>query len=446
MQLCMKSIYYPVVAAALLLAPASYAQAQAPPTERRLVASPAVGETIDRAEKSKFGLFPFYSADEFVEATFYRALSADSLITLRTRLADGRTVARPFTQPEFLAVRSTIERRAKELGETIAPPAPLAVGTAAEPVSATDYPFQLGKSYRIETKSGGTFTGELSSMSLNSVELTSTDGSTVNVPRNSFARVVPLDGGVAAKGSSSATHRPGYFDIGNGTRLFNAPTGRGLRKGEGTVQSTYLFLVGAEYGITDNFSVGASLSLLPGLALSQQLFIISPRFSAPLSEKVHVGAGIIYANIPFDNSNSGGAGIGYGSLTYGGADDNLTFGIGYGFTSGEIGNTPVLQLGGQKRVSRRLSLVTENYVIADAQAGMGGLYGVKIHGRHVSVGVGAAYVYIYAHTETDYNYYYDPNTGMYISMPYNKQVSGQFGTTYVIPVYADFAYRFGGKK
>jgi hypothetical protein len=304
------------------------------------------------------------------------------------------------------------------------------------PATANEY--LLGRTYRVETVKGTTFTGTLVGLSLNGLEFDTQEVGHISLERDQVRRA-ELQGEAPGKAKS------GYYDIGNGTRLYNAPTGRGLRKGEGTLLTTYLFFVGAEYGITNNFSVGATVSLIPGVPLSQQAFVLSPKFTAPISEKVHVGAGVVYANIPFDGSDSGGAGIGYGSLTYGGADDNLTLGIGYGFTSGEIGSTPVVQLGGQKRISRRISLVSENYIVADSRAGMGGLYGIKFNWRRTSLGVAAAYAYLFSHTEQDTYYNYNPSTGTYTPQTVNRRVESEFGTTYVIPVYFDFAFRFGKK-
>ena len=125
------------------------------------------------------------------------------------------------------------------------------------------------------------------------------------------------------------------FDIGNGNRLFFAPTGRGLRKGEGTLQDIDLYLLGLNYGITDNFSLGGYISLIPGVALNDQLLVLTPKLSFPINNKLHFGAGLLYLRIPTGNRNNGntatGAGIGYGALTYGSADNNLTVGLGYGF-------------------------------------------------------------------------------------------------------------------
>lgn len=311
-------------------------------------------------------------------------------------------------------------------------PVPAASGTKTNE-------YLLGRSYRIETTKGTNFTGRVVALSLDGIEFESAELGHINLQRDQV-RHADLEG------DAPILTKSGYYDIGNGTRLFNAPTGRGLRRGEGTLLTTYLFFVGGEYGFTDNFSVGATVSLIPGVALSQQAFVLSPKFTAPISESVHLGAGIIYANIPFDGSNSGGAGLGYGALTYGGADDNLTLGVGYGFTSGEIGKTPVFQFGGQKRVSRRISLLSENYIVGDSQAGMGGLYGIKFNWRRTSLGVAAAYAYLFSHDEQQIYYNYNPNTGTYMPQNITQHIEGEGYTTYVIPVYVDFAFRFGSTK
>ncbi|WP_051718892.1 hypothetical protein [Hymenobacter sp. IS2118] len=238
--------------------------------------------------------------------------------------------------------------------------------------------------------------------------------------------------------------KPGYFDIGNGNRLFFAPTGRGLRKGENVLQAVNLYLIGGNFGITDNISLGGYVSLIPGIGLDNQFLVLTPKVSFPVSEKVHVGGGALYVRIPdFDGSldRSYGAGIVYGAATYGSADDNVTLGLGYGFFEGDVGSTPIVQIGAQKRVSRRISLISENYIIADAQAGMGGLYGIKINWRRTSLGLGAAYVATFPHDETEtYSYY---NGTQYVTTTQTTRRGGDFVSTYIIPVYYDFSFRFG---
>lgn len=321
-----------------------------------------------------------------------------------------------------------------------AAPAPAATPPLATPAPTPVEDYRLGHIYRLETSTGSAYVGTLISLSLDALELETKDLGRIMVPRANIRRSTDeTTGAGAVAGAVGIAARPGYYDIGNGNRLFFAPTGRGLRRGEGDLQTVNLFLVGANYGITDNISFGGYVSLIPGLALNEQLIVLTPKFSAPIGPKVSVGLGALYLNVPFNGNSSGGAGIVYGALTYGSAADNLTFGLGYGFFQGNVGSTPVLQIGGQKRISRRISLVSENYIIANSKAGMGGLYGVKINWRRTSLGLGAAYLYSFPYTETSTNYNY------YTGQTYTetRRIGGQFGSTYILPVYVDFNFRFG---
>lgn len=305
-------------------------------------------------------------------------------------------------------------------------PAPVVPAPAVVPVVVplVDDPYLLGRSYRVETLQGTAFTGTLVSMSLTKLEFETQEMGHVSLERVQIRRA-ELQGPVAVG------VKPGYFDIGNGNRLFFAPTGRGLRKGENTLQVISLYFVGANFGLTDNISFGGYVSLIPGLDISNQFIALTPKISFPVSDKLHVGVGALYLRIPtfdaFDRAY--GVGILYGAATYGSADNNVTAGLGYGFFEGKIGSTPILQMGGQKRVSRRISLISENYVVLDSHAGIGGLYGAKINWRRTSLGLGALYVYSFGYEEK------------YSGQTFYYGASGF--TTYILPAYIDFTFRFG---
>ncbi|MDQ2793005.1 MAG: hypothetical protein M3Y12_03220 [Bacteroidota bacterium] len=345
-----------------------------------------------------------------------------TLLSVFAGLALGGRVALAQTGPPVLS----------------APPVAPAPAAPAPAAPSAD-PFLLGRTYRVETVQGTTFTGQLVSMSLTAVEFDAKELGHLNLERSQIRRA-------ELQGPLSATTKAGYYDIGNGNRLFFAPTGRGLRKGENTLQVVSLYFVGGNFGLTDNVSLGGYVSVIPGIGLSNQFLMLTPKVSFPVSEKLHLGAGALYLRIPDFNGSldkAYGAGILYGAATYGSADNNVTAGLGYGFFEGEIGSTPILQLGGQKRVSRRISLVSENYIILDSKAGMGGLYGVKINWRRTSLGLGAAYLYTFPYEETQTSTYYDYNTGQTYTSTYRNQRGGDAISTYIIPVYIDFTFRFG---
>ena len=331
---------------------------------------------------------------------------------------------------------------------TAAPPAPAgaapAVAAPAEGSSRLPETFLLGRIYRVETRQGTAFNGTLVSMSLTSLEFDANELGHITLDR---AQIRTAD----LVGARQPTAQAGYYDIGNGNRLFFAPTGRGLRKGEATLQDAELYLVGLNYGITNSLSMGGYMSVFPGVSLGQQFLMLTPKLSYPISDKLHMGFGLLYIRVPTGDIFGGGsggsataAGIGYGTLTYGSADDNFTVGLGYGFVEGEIGSTPTIQVGGQKRISRRISLISENYLIADNQAGMGGLYGLKFNWRRTNLGVAGGYIGRFAHDEQQAtNGYYNPSTGQYVPTYQNVHVASNFSSSYIIPVYVDFTFRFG---
>jgi hypothetical protein len=201
----------------------------------------------------------------------------------------------------------------------------------------------------------------------------------------------------------------GYDDVGNGNRLFFAPTARNLRRGEGTVQDIYIFLLGVNYGITDNFSMGALFTWLPE-AGSDNLFALTPKVSFPVSEGVHVGGGGLLVFVGGANIN-----IVYGNTTFGSADNNLTAGVGYSFIRGEYINTPIFMLGGATRVGRRISLMNESYVlrVSDQYSNatlVGGIAGLRVAATRISGSLGLLYGY-YAYDSRYNSGYPDTDSG-----------------------------------
>jgi hypothetical protein len=149
--------------------------------------------------------------------------------------------------------------------------------------------------------------------------------------------------------------------------------------------------------------------------------LLTPKVSLPLREALHVAAGVLYMRIPDFDNDGFGVGLLYGALTSGSADNNVTVGLGYGFASGGVGSTPTLLLGGQRRILRKVSLLTENYLIANADAGAFGLYGLKVNWRRTNLGIATGYFLPFDGSSGD--------QGLY--------------TSYIVPVYLDFSFRFG---
>ena len=170
----------------------------------------------------------------------------------------------------------------------------------------------------------------------------------------------------------------------NATRLLFAPTGRMLEPGKGYFADHYLFLVGANRGITERFSLGAGASVLPTTDFFRNnIFYVTPKVGLVAGERVNVAAGVLagFAGLTEDLNDFG---IAYGVATFGGADRHLTVGGGYGFANGDWANEPVLIVGGETRLSRRSALVSENYYIPGLEGPLVS-YGIRLFGEKLSV-------------------------------------------------------------
>lgn len=173
----------------------------------------------------------------------------------------------------------------------------------------------------------------------------------------------------------------------NDSRYLFAPSAFNLKQGEGYYQNTYLFINTFNYGITDNFSMGLGFEFIStfaslGASDFDPIYFLTPKYSTQVSENVRVGVGVLYGKVSDD---IGGFGVGYGLVTYGNPEHNATLGLGFGFFDGEFSGEPVITLSGMTRLSRRISLVTENWFFpADVYRGIIS-YGIRFFGETMSV-------------------------------------------------------------
>jgi len=177
-----------------------------------------------------------------------------------------------------------------------------------------------------------------------------------------------------------------WFPNPNETRYLFAPSAFNLKKGEGYYQNTYLFINSFNYGFTDNFSFGVGFEFLSTFGSLggdfNPIFFLTPKYSMQVSENLRVGIGVLYGNV---SDLVGGFGVGYGLATYGNQEHNATLGLGFGFFDGDFSTDPVITISGMTRISRRISLVTENWFFpADVYRGIL-TYGIRFFGESMSV-------------------------------------------------------------
>lgn len=171
-----------------------------------------------------------------------------------------------------------------------------------------------------------------------------------------------------------------WFANPNATRYLFGPSGYNLEKGEGYYQNVYVVLNMVNVGVTDYFSIGGGFEFISTFTGTPFVFI-TPKVGFEVAEKVNLGAGVLLAGIP----DEGAGGIAYGLGTYGSREHNITAGIGYGFMSGESLNRPIITVSAMSRWGRRVSFVSENWIVPDGDAYYPIItYGIRLFGPKMS--------------------------------------------------------------
>ncbi len=175
-----------------------------------------------------------------------------------------------------------------------------------------------------------------------------------------------------------------WFPNPNSTRLFFAPTGQMLKQGEGYVSDYELFFPGVAFGLTDNVTIGGGVSLLPASA-EDQVYYLTPKIGVSLSDKVHLATGVLFAG-----TKGGTGGVYYAVGTVGDGNASVTIGGGYGFAGGKIESKPVGMIGAERRISRRIGLVTENYLLPVSQDNVLYSFGIRFMGEKLTTDLALA--------------------------------------------------------
>jgi hypothetical protein len=145
------------------------------------------------------------------------------------------------------------------------------------------------------------------------------------------------------------------------SRLVFGPTGRMLAPGQGYLAFDALFVATVQVGVTRQFSMGGGTIVMPmGVA---HPFWVTPKVQLYGSDRANIAAGVMHMFLP----GSGRTGYAYTVGTFGDLEASMTVGGGvlYFDDSGDRSGpatAPVVVVGGERRYSPRVSLITENYL------------------------------------------------------------------------------------
>ncbi|MFN2400702.1 MAG: hypothetical protein ABR543_19005 [Gemmatimonadaceae bacterium] len=226
----------------------------------------------------------------------------------------------------------------------------------------------------LKTRDGSTLIGRVTKVATDTIHFQSNMGP-LKVARANIAELREVPASRIKNGKL-------WLEDPNATRLFLAPTGRMLGKGEGYFSSHYLFFLGGAAGVTDNFTIGGGLSVFPADDFTDNILYLTPKVGIVSKDRINVALGALIGFAGFDDGGS--FGIGYGVATLGSRDHSLTGGVGLGYADADFADDPMFMFGGQTRISRRAALVTENYYVPSSDGPVVS-YGVRFFGERMAV-------------------------------------------------------------
>lgn len=212
-----------------------------------------------------------------------------------------------------------------------------------------------GETVRITTSDGNIFMGVIEQENDDRIIIRAEGIGEVTVQRSNIRKIEAIHPDRVRNGEY-------WFENPHGTRYFFAPNAIGLQKGTGYYQNAWIFFNNVNYGLSDNFSIGAGLipGFLFGGGLDATPMWILPKLSIPVSgDNLHLGVGAMIGG----TVGSGSGALFYGSGTVGSKDKNLTVGLGYGASGGDISSTPLVNISGMYRAKRTIYMLGELYFL-----------------------------------------------------------------------------------
>jgi hypothetical protein len=205
----------------------------------------------------------------------------------------------------------------------------------------------------VETKDGSRFVGKFIERRTDTVVLQTETMGLIYLAESQIKSIDEVGKIKESSSVNSAWFRNPYAAQG----IF-LPTGIGLKKGEGNYQNFMVGLNSVQYGITDNFSLGAGLEII-SLVVSGTpgVIYIQPKLSYSFSEKIHISGGTYLFAGGFGN-NDNIVVLPFGNLTFGNRDNNVTIGT---FISTESNTGQLIVIGGQVRAAKKLGFIGEIY-------------------------------------------------------------------------------------
>lgn len=225
--------------------------------------------------------------------------------------------------------------------------------------------------YEVGLADGSVIIGRITEVNAQRVTITTVGGGTLEIDRTQVRSLRPATGRVV----DGQYWNPDPAD----TRLYFTATGRTLEAGEAYMGTYLIILPFAAAGLTDRIMIYGGAPLTVG---QFQPYYLGSKVQVVRTPEVQASIGTLA--FVYDDDV---AGIAFGVGTFGSEDRALSAGLGYFYVGDDVANEPAFMFGAENRVSRRMKLISENYILPDA-VGMLFSGGVRIIGDRFSAEIG----------------------------------------------------------
>ncbi len=230
---------------------------------------------------------------------------------------------------------------------------------------AQDFEPSVADTVLVTIVDGSDILGVVADLTAESITIRTAMGIVVTIPRENIVSI------------KNAANRKFRNADPNTSRLFFGPTARALGSGGGYFAVYEVLFPFVGIGIGSKLNLAGGMTLVPGAPY--QFIYAAPKLTIVESKISSTAVGLLAMKITSDEDTWG---MVYGVSTFGPPERSITVGLATGFYNGEFGKNPIIMLGGETRVSEKVKLITENYIVAGGYNILTG--GIRIMGRRMS--------------------------------------------------------------
>lgn len=249
---------------------------------------------------------------------------------------------------------------------------------------------KAGDEITVETTSGDELAGTVVSVSNQALLLTSKFGEV----KIEFENIKEID--IRRKVDDKSTQQSWRHGDPLSHRSYFSATGQTLKKGQKTFENYYLFFNSFNYGITDNVSMNAGMSLFPSdNFIKKNIYMAGLKVKFFDTGNFRIAGGAQYLTMPFVKKFDASFVYPFGVIGFGNPDNhqlNVSYGrliyIGKSADSDDI--TSFLNVSAQFRGSNNIKLIAEAMYPLNAEDndGIPYIYGIRFMTKKLAVDFG----------------------------------------------------------